>query len=124
MNKPRIPRNVATAIEQLRSEGVTNFTLTNTAIHGGPGSECEVIRDYAQVHFNTFLAALINGYIVEKTAEELAEEERKAAYDSIRMSLTAARIARGSASDYYDGYDRGVKQTLGWLRIKIEGVNA
>lgn len=124
MNKPLIPRNVATAIERLRSAGASNETLTEIAIQGGISPSAIDIRTFALDNFDAFLAALIKGYEVEKIAEEIAEEQRQAAHERIRSSLVAARQRGGPLSDFYDGYDRGVKQTLSALGIKICGVNA
>lgn len=70
------------------------------------------------IPFDTLLSALVNGYVVEKSAEELERE----AHDKIRMSYEHRSWPTANIAD--QAYMEGVEVTLNTLGIKIEGVNA
>ncbi|MED1148918.1 hypothetical protein P4T97_06740 [Bacillus paralicheniformis] len=67
----------------------------------------------------TIVAALINGYEVEKTPEEKVREYYAANYQRHEQSMPRSK------DDFYtSGVAEGVRNTLDSLGIKIEGVNA
>jgi hypothetical protein len=132
---PTMPRQVAEAIEYLRNNGwrdcdlvCTNEFLDTEHLPCVPaGHNGRPIADYlAQSAGNlvTYAAAIVNGYEVEKSAEELAEGERRRRHDRFRTLYCTVRDRRGAGSDFFDAYSLGVSQTLSALEIEIEGVNA
>lgn len=131
MNVPTIPRQVAKAIERLRSAGADNQAFMDYVVQGGVSPSAQEIRAFALDNFDTLLAALVNGYEIEKTADEVAEEERQAAHKRIAASYSARRRDAAYFQTYLPaaggrsrGYAEGIKFTINELGIKIEGVNA
>lgn len=103
---PTIPKEVADAIENFRK---SNFADESIIAVAGISETLRLIPTA------TLLSALVNGYVVEKSAEELVRE----AYDNIRKEYVYR-----PHSWYYDGRADGIVFTLHTLGIKIEGVNA
>jgi hypothetical protein len=111
---PTIPREVADAIEAARRQGVCNGTIID--VRNDDFTLAEVSGAVLRlIPFDTLMSALVNGYVVEKSAEELVRE----AYDNIRKEYVDR-----PHSWYYDGRADGIIFTLHTLGIKIEGVNA
>jgi hydroxyethylthiazole kinase-like sugar kinase family protein len=118
-----IPREVAEAIEKMRGIlGANNTQAILTSVidtghcHGG----CtKLLRT---IPFDTLLAALVNGYSVEKSAEELAEE---AAHNRIR-NAHHRKMAEGIFEQRGQalGFADGIKFTLNELNVNITEVNA
>ncbi|MGY5346534.1 hypothetical protein ACXFAU_29305 (plasmid) [Paenibacillus glucanolyticus] len=108
---PTIPKKVADAIEWFRNEkhedieGIVCLVQTSR-------SYCDHTSTLRSIPFDTLLSALVNGYVVEKSAEELA-------YESIR-----AEYRYYCGDPYGRGARHGIIYTLHTLGIKIEGVNA
>lgn len=115
---PVIPKEVADAIETARKQGACSGTIIDvfTDEYTLPGVSGAVLR---QVPLDTLLSALVNGYTIEKSAEELERE----AHDKIRENYTQLRKDAIYGS-YRDGLSDGIKYTLDTLGIKIEEVNA
>lgn len=112
---PTIPRQVAEAIETARNACACNATIID--VRNDDHNIPNVSRgDLRLVPFDTLLSALVNGYTVEKSAEELA-------HDAIRESYKRSRLP-GWSSSYSEGRADGIKFTLDKLGTKIEGVNA
>lgn len=110
-----IPQEVADAIVSLRKLGWGNVELTKAAVNGNyAGEYTSVIVGYASPNFNleTLLSALVNGYTIEKSAEQLAHDAIRKVYEY------------PSEEKYARGFNAGVGFTLDKLGIKIEGVNA
>jgi hypothetical protein len=110
---PTIPKEVADAIEAARKQGVCNATIID--VRNDDFTLAEVSGAVLRlISFDTLMSALVNGYVVEKSAEELAHETIHSKY--VRVSY---------ADDFHaEGYARGIRFTLDTLGIKIEGVNA
>ena len=114
-----IPKDVADAIELASEVGADNATVLHVrdddfAIVGLSGA---VLRS---IPFDTLMSALINGYVIEKSAEELERE----AHDKIRDAYAFHERMNHSYYYHHDGYTDGIRYTLDTLGIKIEGVNA
>lgn len=109
---PTIPKEVADAIEHYRKGGATNAQVIEYASIRYTSNEAKALRS---VSVDTIMSALVNGYVVEKSAEELERE----AHDDIRH---AYRLPTGTEAA--EGFNEGIKFTLNKLGIKIEGVNA
>jgi len=109
-----IPKEVADAIESLRSERMTNSRICAYHLGTGPYDK-KLTQTLRSIAFDTLLSALINGYAVEKFAEEMEQE----AYDNIRWAYEVP-----TATEAAEGFNEGNKFTLNTLGIKIEGVNA
>jgi len=114
---PTIPKEVADAIETARKQGACSGTIIDvfTDEYTLPGVSGAVLR---QVPLDTLLSALVNGYTVEKSAEELERE----AHDRIRQFYRYHTT--GVTDEEDEAYADGVLDTLDTLGIKIEGVNA
>lgn len=113
---PTIPKEVADAIEYYRKGGAGNAQVIEYASIRYTSKEAKALRS---VSVDTIMSALVNGYVVEKSAEELA-------HDKIRSSFIHHETGGGEdvTEDICYGYMRGVLETLNTLDIKIEGVNA
>ncbi|PAD72392.1 hypothetical protein [Paenibacillus campinasensis] len=114
---PTIPKEVADAIETARKQGACNGTIIDVrnddfTLAGVSGAVLRLIS------LDTLLSALINGYAVEKSAEELEREAHAAIREMYRYHTT------GVTDEEDDAYADGVLDTLNTLGIKIEGVNA
>ena len=112
---PTIPRQVAELIEEYRREDEYPAWENDRII-------AEVLSDMhidnhplRSIPFDTLLSALVNGYTVEKSAEELERE----AHCRIRLHYDMERD-----TEWAVGYCNGIEFTLATLGIKIEGVNA
>lgn len=109
---PTIPKEVADAIEWYREHHDLAEIISRVQLGTYYGEHTAALRS---IPFDTLLSALVNGYTVEKSAEELERE----AHDDIRHVY---RLPTGT--EYAEGFNEGIKFTLNKLGIKIEGVNA
>lgn len=107
---PTIPREVADAIENFRKSNFSDESIIAVA------TVSETLR---LVPSSTLISALVNGYVIEKTAEDMEREM----HDKIRDKYVRFRD-RATYLSYSDGVADGIKATLQTLGIKIEGVNA
>ncbi|QOT13759.1 hypothetical protein JNUCC32_31220 (plasmid) [Paenibacillus sp. JNUCC32] len=109
---PIIPKEVAEVIEKLRrNPDYGDAFICDLASRTGGGLHNDTIT-LRLIPFDTLLSALVNGYVVEKSAEELAHECIRAEY-------------RYYCGDPYGrGARHGIIYTLETFGIKIEGVNA
>ena len=114
MNKVKLPKEVAEAIETLRSHdfNVTNhdilFIYAESYNNGYPA-----LVKFNQSHFDVLLQALVNGYEVEETPKDKVREQ----YNSPKHFYDADNDTDISV------YRKGIKFALDTLNIKIEGVN-
>jgi hypothetical protein len=110
-NKVTLPREVAEAINFLRNKiGVTNFGIIAGIEEGERGyDEWTTVEQYASDKPDTLLAALVNGYEVEKSSEDIIRDD----YEQCDPGSLEYRL----------GFRWGVEKTLNTLGIKIEGVN-
>lgn len=112
---PTIPKKVADAIEWYREYHDLAEIISRVQLGTYYGEHTAALRS---IPFDTLLSALVNGYVVEKSAEELERE----AHDRIRQFY---RYHTTDVTDEEDEtYADGVLDTLNTLGIKIEGVNA
>lgn len=121
--KPVIPNEVADAIEWFRRAfGANNAEAILRPVIDTENYNGDMTVKLRAIPFDTLLAALVNGYEREKTAEQLAEEDRAARYERIRMVYEekCELIFSAAASGFADG----IHWTLNTLGIEIEGVNA
>jgi len=127
-NKVIVPKEVAEAIEHFRTKGASNFAITRL-VHGAIHSEPEMTIKRWALGFKSsgldeLMRALINGYEVEKSAEEL-QTEREAELSRKYQEYKRHRSrADGYNYYYYDGIMDGIYRALITIGIKIEGVNA
>ena len=78
---PTIPRQVAEVIERLREiNGYNNAGILRLATRTGGALHNDTVMPNT-IPFDTLLSALVNGYTVEKSAEELAHEKLRKAYE-------------------------------------------
>lgn len=138
-NVPVIPRNVVAAIEELKGTR-SSIGIVRMVDRGSDTNSAKTIRSWCEKghadgdyhRYDTLLTALVNGYEIEKTAEELAEEQRQTAHHKIaeqyvckrqrHAELRLSSLSHTAASAL--GYADGIKYTLNELDIKISGVNA
>lgn len=123
MNKPLVPRNVAEAIERLRSNPapLSNEIILRIASWRAPsafdGQSADAIRS---IPFDTLLAVLVNGYEVEKSPHEQIRARYEYYKGKLELRLTL----------YEDEYSIGIRGmrdiefVLNTLGIEISGVNA
>ncbi|WP_419884883.1 hypothetical protein [Paenibacillus sp. B-A-8] len=121
-NKPvTIPREVADAIEYLRTDEGDGVTYSNERIAliyadtTYSGGTTTILR---KIPFDTLMRALLDGYERELTEEE----KREQAYASILASYVHHEDE--AHEDYSCGYCDGVEETLEALGVKVPGVNA
>lgn len=122
MSKPIIPREVAEAIESLRKSGATNEQILHSAFAANCGTvttreQYEIFR-YRVNNFETFVRAVIDGYEVDETPEDMIRKR----YEGTKY-LRCLTVDPSDASNH-DAYMAGMRFVLDTLGIKIEGVNA
>lgn len=121
--KVKLPREVAEAIEYLRTITQSNHELIRVVEFEMTNPIAVIVRKWA---FETkspdwLMQALVSGYEIEKTPEEKVLQY----YEGIREKAFRSDMQLYSAG--YNTYWRQadvVKETLDLLDIKIEGVNA
>jgi len=109
-----IPQEVADAIKSCRKSFASNATIieyTNTRYTS------ERLVALRTIPMDTLLSALVNGYVVEKSAEELA-------HDAIRTRYLYLKHNADNGNNYAKDANSETVRTLDTLDIKIEGVNA
>lgn len=114
--KVKLPKEVAEAIDYIRSDGQSNEDIVCYALGTANGTIPTVLRELVKRRrFDDLLKALVNGYEVEETPEdkvrELCEEYAVIGCMNDRQ-LELSKVAIGA-----------VKATLNVLNISIEGVN-
>jgi hypothetical protein len=115
MEKVKLPREVAEAIERLRSRDfkVTNWEIVYAFANGKSG-EYPALIEFANKEFDTFLQALVNDYEVEEPPEDKVRE----LYDY---------FGQGDERNYVNYSGKDVQNKIGiilkTLGIKIKGVD-
>lgn len=112
-----IPREVADAIEKMRSDGHDNESVIYAVINPTRSYD-DRLTHLRSIEFNTLLSALVNGY-----ERELTEEE-------CRHATISGRYVRHieGAGDYDYSYAdtahaEGIEWVLNELGIVISGIN-
>lgn len=120
MNKVKLPKEVAEAVERKRGEktehGMPPWTMKDyaDAYMNGIGATQVSLR---KVPFETLMSALVNGYEVEETPEDKVREYYNVTKDrSVREPVLSIR-------ECFDFELLGITTTLAKLGIQIEGVN-
>lgn len=125
MEKVTLPKEVAEAISALREIGWSNVRIASALEHGNAsdGSNVGMLRKFAYVdgdNEDLILAALVNGYEIEKTPEEQIRELYEGTKDNYP--------SKTSLNEWGEGYCAGVLNTveniLYILGIEVEGINA
>jgi hypothetical protein len=117
-NRVELPREVVEHIESLTTQGYKKFHLMRLAFayeFGKPGRE---LHEYALDNFETYFAALVNGYTIAGTPEQ------KVANHAVQLREDMMRWKEPQVVDEARWQLKGVEKTLDLLGIKIEGVNA
>jgi hypothetical protein len=113
---PTIPKEVADSIENLRHfRGLTDGAIISIATRTGGGIS-EASTTLQTIPLDVLIAALVNGYVVEKSEEERRESAVKREW--------LDRDRRRHRSEYCDGFADGIEFVLGEFSVEIEGVNA
>lgn len=121
---PTIPRDVAAAIESLRARGLNGPEIADRARCRYTQDDSLTLYAFAkssEAAAATILVALVNGYEIEKTAEEAAHDRIRAVY---RRKIYSTFFADPTKFSRDKGFAEGIKYTLNELGVKIEGVNA
>ncbi|MEC1270894.1 hypothetical protein P9C27_20895 [Bacillus vallismortis] len=118
--KPTITKEQAEAIEELRinysDEGILRSYTNDSLTVGEDNCRC-----LYELNLLTLATALVNGYEVEKTSEEKVREY----YEWLKRSRDERHLAGDvEGKRFKAGLLQGVLNTLDYLGIKIEGVNA
>lgn len=118
--KPVIPRQIATIIESLRQSGWTAEESLNSAFYNGEDDAERTLFHYFRHNRATFAAAVINGYDVERTAEERIQ----AMFDeAVRHEEVAPRLSTETWA-WWEARRMTIIDTLDALGVKIPEVNA
>lgn len=112
-----IPNEVADVIEEMRKRQMTNEGICAMALCDD-GDSADVLRS---IPFNTLMAALINGYDREQTAEQRAHAELRSAYAKRR--LDAGYRGHMWTSRELNAFANGIRFTLDTLGVKVVGVS-
>jgi hypothetical protein len=123
MEKVKLPREVAKAIEVMADYEYTNFAIICSLQHKDFSDvECvegahKVLREYSfgnsGANTDILIKALVNGYEVEFAPEE----DIKAEYDAHKNIASSS-----TSSPFYEGFHRGIRFTLEKLnRLDIIG---
>lgn len=116
--KVAVPREVAEAIDHMRTLSVSNYRILKAVERGDnyATSRSALIRDWAfegRREPDLLLQALVNGYEVAKTPEESVRE----------YYVNVTELIDKFNDPFDDGARCGISGTLNLLGIKIEGVN-
>lgn len=124
-DKVRLPSRLIRAIENTQSIAKRPKELvikiaTQAELYSGDSEDCDVLKDYAENHFDTLLTALAIGWEVEQTPEDKVREY----FLKLKQEDAKWTAGRSSNSSPY-GYElTGCVRTLNLLGINVEGVNA
>ncbi|MEK3887319.1 hypothetical protein [Bacillus sp. FSL K6-3431] len=129
--KVQLPREVAEAIEDVRKFYRDSEIIATVVTDDGRSAygtrmmtlvKC-IRRDDGFI--DTLMSALVNGYTVEKTPEELEAEQKEKLRDYYRGLYVLASNEDSSPYLYeIEAEMKGIVETLDLLGVKITGVNA
>lgn len=113
--KPTITKEQAKELEAYRRSGDLDIQILGAACDNVLGGKL------AKLDLLTLAAALVNGYEVEATPEDRVREY----YEWLKRSRDERHLAGDvEGKRFKAGLLQGVLNTLDYLGIKIEGVNA
>lgn len=125
--KVTLPKEVAEAIEEIRSEGFTDYAIVTTTDAFSPTPPCypeqasEELASWTRGgNHDLLLSALVNGYEVEQSPEE---ELREYYEGLVRCEEECRNVGKYPVADEYYSRRIGVITTLNKLGIEIEGIN-
>lgn len=136
--KVKLPRDVAEAIGELKSNGWKKHSIVVATFDGESyfdnsfQEEIDILRRYFTLNETReplLLSALVNGYEIEKSPEELEaerKEELREYYESLyeeREKLTSREFGFTDKYTFGSGVLFGIEKTLNLLGITIEGIN-
>lgn len=131
MEKVKLPKELAEAIETLENAEITTFGIICSLVHERWGhsehaSEAhKVLRKFSfgnsGGNTDVLLKALVNGYEIEMTKEEMALDY----YETLgRLMNEAEAIGNRDKALALSNERKGARCILMILGIKIEGINA
>jgi len=122
MEKVKLPREVAEAIDKLKAEGYRPYPIV-CKVHEGKSYDdrVSVLRKYAIDNDNKLMHALVNGYEVEQTPEDRIRQMYREWAEKV---TEAYKSGDEESHKKYKCRIQGVMETLVILGIQIEGVNA
>lgn len=118
MNKVQLPKGVIDCIELCKKKGISEYYIvvlsrvTNQLFRDYDGetiTALETIRDFGDKYGDALLYGLVNGYEAEQTPEDKLMERYNYYISSDDRKLRGIAI--------------GIKEAIGILGIKIEGLN-
>lgn len=116
MDKVKLPKKVAEALEYSKGLGFKNFEIIRWVLLSTDNKGyVNTITSYAKDNFDLFLQALVNDYEIDLTPEEKVKKCFDYYDDSFRDSQERAHAL---------GVRQGIKNALDHLEIKIEGINS
>lgn len=120
-----LPRDVAEAVENLRSEGMTNWDIVNRA-HGALSTFPDVtIRMWAFDDDgggdpDLLMEALVDGYTIQQSLEQKMCEYYKGLLNKAEKLRERGRY---EAARLHYAERKGVERTLSILDRRIDGIN-
>jgi hypothetical protein len=115
--KITVPANVANAIAHyVNLADNKTQAFTDILSLGYEAERSEIILRHFDQDYDELMQALICGYEVEKSPEDLVRDF----YNATKMRLDEVSELE---ADYYYGIKKGIEYTLGFLGIKITEVN-
>ena len=119
--KVRIPKDIAKEIEEIRLHLSKNadYYLLSLAFRFEHGNYGYSLFEFAKENFDVYVQALVNGYVIEYTPEELVREY----YKGLKEAEDICESKGTGGSQFRQGW-QSVEETLRILGIKIKGVNA
>lgn len=121
MERVKLPREVAEAIEHCRNDDFSNRLIIRLALdERGNTPLRDLLYYFADTQFDTLVSALYNGYEVEQTPEEKVREMFVDAVNEEEKREGQETALAG----WWEGRRMAIIDTVNALGIKIEGVNA
>ncbi|QVY62936.1 hypothetical protein [Cytobacillus gottheilii] len=126
-----LPRNVAEALEEVKpyyrnAEIIATIGRhRKTMVYGTRMDELIAFAHSSYDNLDVLMSALVNGYQIEKSPEELEAERHETLLETyIDLLEKADSYPLYAHAKYLEGKADGIKIALNTLGIQIEGVNA
>jgi hypothetical protein len=120
MEKVRLPREVAEAIEYLCEKESSNYKVAHRVFYsmrGEPDYPGQIVYEYFNGDMDELIKVLINGYEIEQTPEDVL----RMYYDHFEKKKSQS-VFTPEYKEYL-GKIIGIRMALRILGIKIEGIN-
>jgi hypothetical protein len=119
-SKVKLPKDVAKAINILKTCDLTNFEIvTEVSNNHTHGIYADIIYSHVNGDMDELMSALVNGYEVEKSPEDLV----RSTYEGAKNWARNADHLPEKDVKYKLGVMDGIHQTLKAYGITVEGVN-